>query len=208
MRKIIYFLCILACANLVYGLSIEISEVFSNPEGKDNDKEFIEIHNYGNLSVGLKGVFFKNYNNRTFELYDFYEEIKSYEYLVFYPEFNLKNENGNVKLLFGYDIIDELEYKASVEGMSWVKINNEWYIGKSSEGKRNFGNFTLIEHKIECLNQSIIKSETLLNTSSKRQNKVIYIKNLKQKKLGGYILILALVFLLVVIFMEYGRKRD
>ena len=206
--KLIYFFIFAICIDLVYGLDLEISEIFPNPVGKDNDKEFIEIHNYGNLSISLKGIWLKNQNNKSFELSNFHDEIPAYSYLVFYPGFNLRNQNEKIKLIFGYEVIDEFNYNSSIEGMSWIKINNEWYVGKSSEGIQNFKNFTMIEYKIEYINKSVIKSETLLKSDIK-QNKIIYIaKNLKQKKLGLYLFLITMVFIIIILLVENGRKRN
>ncbi len=205
--KLIYIFVFIISIELVNGLNLEISEIFPNPIGKDNDKEFVEIHNYGNLSVSLKGIWLKNHNNKTFELSDFYNEINPYEYLIFYPRFNLRNQDEKIKLLFGNEIIDEFNYSSSIEGLSWIKINGEWYVGKSSEGIQNFNNFTIIEFKIVYINQSVIKSETLLKND--KENKVIYTsKSFKQKNLGLYLFLMILVFFVIVLFTESGRKGN
>ena len=205
----IYFFILLNLINLVNGLSLEITEIFPNPSGKDKgeEKEFIEIHNYGNLSIGLKGVRLKNSNNKTIELSDFHDEIWAYEYLVFYPSFNLKNTDEKIWLFYGFEILDEYNYNDSIEGMSWIKIEDEWHIGKKSEGKPNFKNITIIEYKLSCLNQSIIKTETLLK-NNQNHSKYIYIsRNLKQKRLGFYFLLLALVFAAITFLIEKWKEK-
>ncbi len=205
MKIVVYLLVIILVLSLVNGLSLEITEIFPNPTGKDkgDEKEFIEIYNYGNLSINLKGIKLRNSNNKTIEISDFYDEINAYSYLVFYPSFNLKNTDEKIKLFYGIDILDEFNYSSSIEGLSWIKINKEWYIGKKSDGKPNFKNITIIEYKLYCPNQSIIKTETLLN---KDREKYI-LKDLKKKRLGLYLFLSTLVFIAITFILEKWKTR-
>lgn len=210
MKLLLYFFVLVVLFISVNGdLSLELSEVFSNPAGKDkNEGEFIEIYNYGNLSIGLKGIRLKNSRNKSIELSDFYTEIAPNEYLIFYPDFTLKNTNERIMLFYGYDMIDEFRYNLSLENLSWVKIYDEWYAGKKSEGMPNFKSISKYNENNICLNQSIIKSETLLKINNKSKIRGAYIsKDLKQKRLGIYFFSLTLVFIIITLILEKWKAR-
>ena len=204
---ILILILLLSYANA--NLSLEISEIFPNPIGDDkNEEEFIELHNYGNLSIGLSGIRLKNSKNKSIELSDFYSEIGPFEYLIFYPDFSLKNTDEKIMLFYGYDIIDEFNYATSIEDFSWVKINGEWYAGKRSLGMPNFKNIPEFKGECPIINKSVIRAETLLNINNESKGKEIYIsKSSKQKKIGGYLFLLTLVFIVITLIVEKWKEK-
>ncbi len=208
-RLYIYLIFIMIISYVNAELSLEISEIFPNPTGNDkNEEEFIEIHNYGNLSISLSGIRLKNSKNKTIELSEFYDEISPFEYMVFYPDFSLKNTDEKIMLFYGYELIEEVSYVSTFENFSWTKINGDWYLGKRSIEMPNFKNIPENKEKCPIINKSENKAETLLNVKNETKKSIIYIsKDTKQRKLGGYLFLLALVFIIITLIFEKWKAR-
>ena len=148
--KIIIILTIL-CTHLV--LAASINEIMYNPEGNDNNREFIEIKGTNNLSNYIIG---DSSSNDTLKLLSFQKD--SNFALIVEEEFNYTNINasiysagptiGNnldnngdaVYLYFNNTLVDSVTYSdtlANNNNLSLQLINNEWIESPPTPGSEN-----------------------------------------------------------------------
>jgi len=106
-----------------YGDSIIISEIMPNPEGLDNDGEFVELYNKGNSSINLFGWVLKDESGLTFE---FKEKIflERNEYLALFrseTDISLNNASESISLYKPLESIPsyKVSYESAEEGYSY-----------------------------------------------------------------------------------------
>jgi uncharacterized protein YcfL len=142
---------------------ISISEFLPDPEGEDSTNmpkgEWVELYNNGNEDLDLLG----------FELYDNYGSeadivitetttldgtlIRSKNYLVVYMNgvngflTNKGFEKINLYDLEG-NLIDDVSYDGSDEGVSWSFIEEKWQKSEPTLGYRNLDNSSSIKSEI------------------------------------------------------------
>ncbi|MFH1661844.1 MAG: lamin tail domain-containing protein [Candidatus Falkowbacteria bacterium] len=107
-----------------YSNDIIISEIFPNPFGSDNEDEFIELYNRGEVDVDLTGWKLGDENKRKYEINYENNIIKSLEYFVIYrneSKIALNNNDDSVKLFqpFSDEPLQVVEYEKAVEGFSY-----------------------------------------------------------------------------------------
>ena len=124
--------------------ALEITEVFPNPEGIDNNKEFIEIYGTDNLTGYIVG---DSKENDTLELIKYYQGNFS---LIVEEGFNqdinaslystgktignnLDNDEDTMYVTKGNTTIT-VSYTNAEEGKSYQKINNKWVYDTPSPG--------------------------------------------------------------------------
>jgi len=114
-----------------YNKNIIITEIFPNPEGSDNDLEFVEIFNNSDVVVNLLGW---GLGDNSKSKYIFEEKkINPKEYFVIYrseSKIALNNGAENVKLYqpLRDTPLENIKYEKSVEGWSYSynQEKNEW----------------------------------------------------------------------------------
>lgn len=100
---------------------IMITEALPNPDGKDKNKEWVEIYNSEDTSVNLKNWQLKN-NKSTQNFGNFIIPAKSFGILN-NLKFSLKNTNEEVKLINSQgEIIDQIKYENAPASQSYSKI--------------------------------------------------------------------------------------
>ena len=119
---------------------IKITEFLPNPKTTTKTKpfgEWVEIYNSANQAIAVHGLKITD-SKSTNELYIADNNILGnatlcgHCFLTIYKngdsDFSLNN-NGydEVKLLFDGELIDSVSYTGSTPGMSWSKINENWY---------------------------------------------------------------------------------
>lgn len=98
---------------------IRITEIFANPKGKDEGKEWIEIYNNGTETISLENWSIKT--DKNFSLSNLQIEPKSF-LIIDNKTLKLKNETAIVQLLNpNGKIIDQIQYGKSIEGKSFSK---------------------------------------------------------------------------------------
>jgi len=222
MKFILILFFVILFSTIVYSnnFTLQISEVYPNPAGKDNinpnDKEFIEIYNFGNNNIDLTHSKILNSKNKSLQISEYFNLINSKQYLVIYPmsKFALKNSGKEEILLTNNDfIIDKFQYSYSEETYSWSRINNSWVLAKATPGKINFikysskkktkNNFLNNSHINVVDNKNSTKSEKLLNITNNNINRVVYeSKDLKQSRLGIYLFLLTLTLVIISLLIE------
>ena len=131
---------------------LEISEIMPDPFNEDNlvlpQGEWVELYNGGDKSINLNGLIIKDQdddNELTIaenKVLGANTIIASESYLVIYrngdTDFSLNN-NGfdKVRLFYGENLITEVSYSDSTEGMSWAKIGNEWRLTEPTPNEKN-----------------------------------------------------------------------
>lgn len=125
-------------------LPLVISEVFPNSAGDDNGNkpfgEWVEIYNLGEDVVDMSRFVLKDQDD-DHELIISDSKILGDDGLLLYPgdyivvyrdgdsDFSLNNEGyEEVRLFAGTELVDEMSYTGSTEGMSWSNIEGDWYI--------------------------------------------------------------------------------
>ena len=72
----------------------------------------------------------------------------------------------------------------------------------------NFKNIPEFKENCSIINKSVIRAETLLNINNESKGKEIYIsKSSKQKKIGGYLFLLTLVFIVITLIVEKWKEK-
>ena len=139
---------------------IQISEFLPDPEGEDEDGEWVELYNSGNSNLDLLGL----------ELYDNYGSdpdliitdstttqgtvIDSKSYLVVYTNgvSGFLNNDGFEKITLKdleESIIDEVTYSGSDEGLSWSLSEEKWQQTQPTIGYSNLDNSSSSESEIK-----------------------------------------------------------
>ncbi|MDP3990111.1 MAG: lamin tail domain-containing protein [archaeon] len=169
---IIFFLLFSTFADL------EITEIMADPSGDDAAikplGEWIEIYNNGPKTVSLQGlVFYDDENDH--ELYITETTTQSLDlcngcYATIYrngdSDFNLVKTIEEVRLAVGYpfnasSLIDEVKFSDADEGVSFSKINGEWFKTVPTPGKENvYTGFCDWKLSIEK-NNSLFNKETV-----------------------------------------------
>ncbi|MEK6922375.1 MAG: lamin tail domain-containing protein [Nanoarchaeota archaeon] len=130
--------------------NLKINELLPDPVGDDNallpKGEWIEILNLEDFEIDLEGFILRDNSGKELHISNTNvidsTKIKSSDYLVIYVNgfSGLLNNEGfeEIKLLDqNENIIDEISYSNSQEGVSWAFIEKVWYPSKPTPGKDN-----------------------------------------------------------------------
>jgi hypothetical protein len=171
-----------------------ISEFLPNPEGNDQDKEFVEIFNYGDEAIDLDG-FILEIGKKKIKLKG---RIEPKEYFVISNKdnnFYIRNQGETLKLYFDDQKIFSVSYQDKApEGKSFSrKEDGKWEFTKPTPGKEN------IFQKEEKINISEVNKPQIEISEKLAQIKDLPSQKIEEKKeifyiLGGLIIILILVF--------------
>lgn len=126
-------------------LPLRITELLPNPEGSDDDSEYVEIYNPNDSDVDLTYyVFYLGDNDAHFYSFPASEVIPAGEYRVFYSSainFTLVNATGSLRLKSADNfLIDEAPtYIDAGDDMAWALINGTWqYTNRPTPGAANY----------------------------------------------------------------------
>ncbi|MEK6829169.1 MAG: lamin tail domain-containing protein, partial [Nanoarchaeota archaeon] len=150
---------------------IEISEFLPNPEGDDDkampDGEWVELYNNGKEKLDLFGFKIRDNSNKEVLIDNVHTDdtiIKSKKYLVVYMNgaYGFLNNDGLEKIrLYDLDdnLIDEVSYSESKEGVSWSKVEDRWRMSVPSIAGENSD---------EKINNSVLKIEQFYDFGSNK----------------------------------------
>jgi hypothetical protein len=186
-----------------------ISEFLPNPEGNDQDKEFVEIFNYGDEVIDLDG-FILEIGKKKINLKG---RIEPKEYFVISNKdnnFYIRNHGETLKLYFDKQEIFFVSYQGKApEGKSFSrKEDGEWKFTEPTPGKENIfinksedslkSNSDVREFRQEFgekdfdktpeISEKLAQIKALPSQKIEEKTEIFYI-------LGGLIIILILVFL-------------
>ncbi len=146
---------------------ISISEFLPDPEGDDNDAmpkgEWVEVYNSGNVDLDLLGFSFYDNSGSDADVVitntttSSGTVIKSKNYLIIYMNgvSGFLNNNGYDKIKL-YDLqnnlIDEVSYEGSDEGVSWSLSEGKWQKTAPSAGSGNMDNKTSLKSELRIEN--------------------------------------------------------
>ena len=140
---------------------LEITEFMANPEGDDDAEmpggEWIELYNFGDEIIDVTGLVLEDFSGRMIYISDVNVEestmIGGGEYLVVYMNgfwgFLNNDDLEVITLRDGMNVIDELSYGFSSEGVSWSKISEKWIQSKHSKGTENIYDEGSLETSLE-----------------------------------------------------------
>lgn len=127
---------------------IRINEFLPNPHGLDSDTlpdgEWAELYNEGN-TIDANGLELCDaaWNCITISSATTGKDTlvlrESYLVIYFNGKSILNNNGDTLRLIHEEEIIDEIFYTESVEGLSWSLIDEEWATGKATPGMSNSG---------------------------------------------------------------------
>ncbi len=150
---------------------IEISEFLPDPEGDDDkampDGEWVELYNKGSKDLDLFGFKLRDNSEKEVLIDNVHSDntiIKSKKYLVVYMNgiYGFLNNNGLEKIKL-YDLndnlIDEVSYSESKEGVSWSKVDDRWRMSVPSIAGENSD---------EKINNSVLKIEQFYDLGSNK----------------------------------------
>ena len=151
-------------------LALRFNEIFPNPEGKDLNKEWIELYNNSSSSVDLYGYKIKDKAGKIFRI-EKHHLIKQKEFFVIYPNPKLiVNNQDEILYLINpkEEILDKVVLKEKIpEEVSYCLVENKWKICPSTLGEENKrlseestkGNANYIQNEIsKGVNDSFNKS--------------------------------------------------
>ena len=116
--------------NYNYSNDIIVSEIFPNPEGVDNEDEFVELYNKGEQDVNLIGWKVGDNSKRKYKIIED-KIIKAQQYLIIYrSESKIALNNGGDSIKIYQPVKDEaylkIEYDKAIEGWSFNnQLNHE-----------------------------------------------------------------------------------
>ena len=150
---------------------IEISEFLPDPEGDDDkampDGEWVELYNKGSKDLDLFGFKLRDNSDKEVLIDNVHSDntlIKSKKYLIIYMNgiYGFLNNNGLEKIKL-YDLndnlIDEVSYSESKEGVSWSKVDDRWRMSVPSIAGENSD---------EKINNSVLKIEQFYDLGSNK----------------------------------------
>lgn len=160
--------------------SIQISEIFPNPEGTDKGNEWVELYNDSEETVNLSNWTLDTGENSKTKYIFQKTLIGPHEHLLLSDDllkFSLKNSNGEVRLKnFNNEMIDQIEYESAKQAESYAKIiiqNNDDYefnwewTAKLTPGKQNPTKQKINGEIIEFNEQSSVLSMKVDNSEEK-----------------------------------------
>ncbi len=147
--------------NILQTYNIKINEFLPNPQGYDNanmpEGEWIELINLGNIT-NLENCYFKDLTDHKIIISDTntynltinqYQTIYTNGFSGFLNNI-IENETEKIQLFDPqHNLLDEITYSSTTEGLSWSKINNTWIKTIPSPNQENKYNETNLESKIE-----------------------------------------------------------
>lgn len=118
---LIVFSLLFYCTNACFAEenAVKISEIMINPEGKDENKEWVELYNTSNKSLELENWQIV-INDKTTALN---RKIQAKGHILVKPEGSIKNTEGVIQLLDSQNtIVDQINYSKTKEGNSYSHI--------------------------------------------------------------------------------------
>ncbi|MEW6063163.1 MAG: lamin tail domain-containing protein [Nanoarchaeota archaeon] len=141
--------------------TILINEFLPDPYGYDNanmpDGEWIELFNYGNLSLDLSGLKISDNANHTILITDTRTTngtiIHPNSFLVAYANgfSGLLNNDGfeEIRLIDqSNNVLDKVSYDSSKEGVAWAKVNSIWQQTIPTPNAENIDNSVVWESRL------------------------------------------------------------
>lgn len=153
--------------------TLRITEIMPNPEEEETTSEWVEIQNIGPNTENFQGILLDDSEDGSspFELPE--TVLAPYEFTVIYRSESgiaLNNSSDSVRLLTpDEEIIDEIEYEKTKEGISYQLVTSinpttgiseeQWQWDTPTEGSENTGSFHL-ETKIIEYSEGILSTES------------------------------------------------
>jgi hypothetical protein len=190
-----------------------ISEFLPNPEGNDQDKEFVEIFNYGDEAIDLEG-FVLEIGKKKISLKG---RIEPKEYFVIFNKennFYIRNHGETLKLYFDKQEIFSVSYQGKApEGKSFSrKDDGKWEFTEPTPGKENIfinksadkrgSNADLRRFKQEFTEKDIDKTKEI-------SEKLAQIKTLRPQKIEErteiFYILIGLIIILILVFLVWFK---
>ena len=128
--------------------SISINEFLPDPIGDDDaslpDGEWIELYNSAGYDIDLSDLFFLDDFGHKILIDEIHVKnfttARADDFLTVYMNgFSgfLNNDNDKIKLYYLNELIDEVSYDFSREGISWARLNGTWSLSTPTPDYKN-----------------------------------------------------------------------
>lgn len=193
--------------------NITITEFLPNPEGKDENNEFVEIFNNSHNKINLNEIFLK-IGNKKIKLTGY---LEPFEYLVIdnnKNNFSIRNKGETISLFYKEKEIFKISYQGKApSGKSFSRLgNNFWQFTKPTPGRENIfeednnldkANLKLNNKELNELNKDYLIKENYLPTLT---------ANIKQNPIieNYFFIFLSIIFssiLVVAIFRKFIENK-
>jgi len=188
-----------------------INEFLPNPQGRDENKEFVEIFNECYQEIDLSEILLKIGRYKI----KLEGKIKGREYLVISnanKKFFIRNKKETLELVKGNNVFYRISYNGEApEGFSFSRIEEEWGWTEPTPGKENNSSFVdLISIRKESNTNdnlaNILKTENKKDFSNfveeNQISKLSLANNYFSEKINFLLIVfLSLIFILILIFI-------
>jgi hypothetical protein len=189
-----------------------ISEFLPNPEGNDQDKEFVELFNYGDEAIDLDG-FILEIGKKKINLKG---RVEPKEYFVIYNKdnnFYIRNSGETLKLYFYNQEIFSVSYQGKApEGKSFSrKENGKWEFTEPTPGKENIFIKSADLMRPPVGKQGFIQEFTKkdINETTEISEKLAQIKALPSQKIEEkteiFYILIGLIIILILVFLVWFK---
>lgn len=169
-----------------YSNQIIITEIFPNPEGPDEELEFIELKNISNQAINLEGWKLSDATSKTYTLG---QQINPGEYLAIYRSESsivLNNSSDTVELFWpNEELLWNIEYSGCTEAQSFAYDGNNWsWTTEVTPGEENIISRQIAENdNIENTESSSASGVSSKNGKEIHQIPIIEVKKLQKNDL-------------------------
>lgn len=169
----------------IYPNGVIINEILPNPQGSDEENEFIELYNTNNFDIDLSGWKIQD-TEGTITTYIIPQNsiILANSFLVFKrpdTKISLNNSGDTINLLFPNNkITNFVSFTKSITGQSYNLINSEWLWSETLTPKSqninsnltttNTTNLKITLSKTQNSGNNIVEANQLLASLSTNQN--------------------------------------
>ncbi len=134
---------------------ITITEVLPNPHGDERENQFIEIFNPNPFSLDTT-KYKLMINSKEIELPTNLEPKQYFST----NKLQLSNTQASIKLTYKDQIIQELNYNKTTEGLSFIDINNQWLQTSLITRDKANGKINNYNQSIQVLDNQILIEDT------------------------------------------------
>lgn len=134
---------------------ITITEVLPNPHGDERENQFIEIFNPNPFSLDTT-KYKVMINSKEIELPTNLEPKQYFST----NKLQLSNTKASIKLTYKDQIIQELNYNKTTEGLSFIDINNQWLQTSLITRDKANGKINNYNQSIQVLDNQILIEDT------------------------------------------------
>ncbi|MFW0862672.1 MAG: lamin tail domain-containing protein [Candidatus Komeilibacteria bacterium] len=147
---------------VIYSNKVRINELLPDPDGSDEENEFIELFNDDDLDIDLEGWYIEDLSGKKYILSG---NVASKSFIVFYrtdTKITLNNSSGDVLSLFNPidELVSNLSYDKSLTSYSYSYFTEGWkWTEDITPGSENFIIEEVVEEVVETDNNDEVLND-------------------------------------------------